>query len=158
CTEMTRTVGPTFKKVESPMKSWRMIVSVTAAVACVSAVLVAQQVIDPAKLPEPTQAKPNQGRIVPKPDDAKLTVPAGFTVDTYADNVAGARIMTFAPNGDLFVAQSSQNAIMILRDTKKAGLPDERFTYAQGAAAGRGRGGPGAGAPGAGPGAPCRRA
>src|SRR6478672_11492392 len=90
-------------------------------------------------------------------------VPAGFTVELYADNVPGARLMEFAPNGDLFVSQPSQNAVMILRDTNKDGKPDERFTFAQGAppaqrgapgaapAGGGGQGGGrGAGAPGGG--------
>src|SRR5438067_4180120 len=59
--------------------------------------------------------------------------PAGFTVELYADNIPGARMMEFAPNGDLFVSQPSQNAVMILRDTNKDGKPEERFTFAQGA-------------------------
>src|SRR5438067_342600 len=74
--------------------------------------------------------------------------PAGFTVELYADNVPGARLMEFAPNGDLFVSQPSQNAVMILRDTNKDGKPDERFTFAQGAAPAAGRGAPGGGAGG----------
>src|SRR5207244_2208016 len=133
------------------MKSWRIIILISVAVACVSAAVVAQ---NQPQLPDPTLARPNPGRVVPKPDDAQLKVPAGFTVEMYADNVAGARIMTFAPNGDLFVAQSSQNAVMVLRDTNKDGLPDERFTFAQGAVpvprGGGGGGAPGAGAPGPG--------
>jgi glucose/arabinose dehydrogenase len=112
------------------MKSWRIIFLIAIAVAGVSAALVAQQ--NQPQLGEPTPAKPNPGRVVPKPDDAQLKVPAGFTVDMYADNVPGARIMTYAPNGDLFVTQTGQNAVMVFRDTNKDGLPDERFTYAQG--------------------------
>jgi glucose/arabinose dehydrogenase len=118
---------------------------------CVSAAFFAQQNNMP-QLPAPTEAKPNFGSVVARPDNAMPTVPAGFTVELYADNVANARMMVFAPNGDLFVSQPAQNAVMILRDTNKDGLPDERFTFDQGAVPARGRGGPG------GPGGPGRGA
>jgi glucose/arabinose dehydrogenase len=109
----------------------------------------------------PTEPRPNFGSVVGRPDGAMPKVPAGFSVELYADNVPGARIMEFASNGDLFVAQTAQNAIMILRDTNKDGKPDERFTYAQGPApAPRGAppaGGGAGGGRGAGPGGPGGR-
>src|SRR5262245_23568989 len=95
------------------------------------------------QLPAPTPARPNFGSVVPKPATAQLKVPQGFAVDTYADNLPAARLMVWAPNGDLFVSQSNSNIIAVLRDTNKDGTPEERFVYAQGAPpAGRG-GGPG---------------
>jgi glucose/arabinose dehydrogenase len=97
----------------------------------VSAALLAQQKL---ALVPPSEPHPNFGRVVDRPEGALPKVPAGFTVELYADNVAGARIMEFAPNGDLFVAQTAQNAVMVLRDANKDGKPDERFTYAQGPA------------------------
>jgi glucose/arabinose dehydrogenase len=120
--------------------------------ASVSAVIFAQQNLPP--LPAPTDAKPNFGSVVPRPDSALPKVPAGFTVELYADDVQNARMMVFAPNDDLFVSEPSQNAVVILRSETKNGLPDERFMYAQGAPpAARGRGGQG-GAGGPGRGAP----
>src|SRR3989442_8765108 len=113
---------------------------------CVSLVMIAQQ--NTPQVPAPSEAHPNFGSVVARPESAMPKVPAGFTVELYADNVAGARIMEFAPNGDLFVSQPSQNAVMVLRDTNKDGKPDERFTYAQGPAPAQ-RGAPG-GAPGGG--------
>src|SRR5262247_3461841 len=124
---------------------------------CVSVVVLAQQNLP--QIPGVSEAKPNFGRVVDKPEGALPKVPAGFSVELYADNIAGARLMEFAPNGDLFVSQPSQNAVMVLRDTNKDGVPDERFTYAQGpppAQRGAPRaapGGAGGGAPGGGPGA-----
>src|SRR5215510_7887806 len=109
---------------------------------CTSVALLAQQNLP--QIPAPSEARPNFGRVVDKPEGALPKVPAGFAVELYADNVAGARIMEFAPNGDLFVSQPSQNAVMILRDTNKDGKPDERFTFDQGAAP-AGRGAPGGG-------------
>src|SRR5215472_17074293 len=109
----------------------------------VSAVIFARQNVPP--LPAPTEAKPNFGTVVARPDNAMPKVPAGFTVELYADDVPNARIMEFAPNGDLFVSQPSQNAVMILRSSTKNGLPDQRFTFDHGAAPARGRGGAGGG-------------
>ena len=95
-----------------------------------TAVLAAQQQIP--QLPNPTPATPNFGSVVPKPANAQLKAPQGFTVDTYADNVQNARIMEWAPNGDLFVAQSEANIVSVFRDTNKDGLPDSRTVYSQG--------------------------
>jgi glucose/arabinose dehydrogenase len=96
-----------------------------------TAVLAAQQQQIP-QLPAPTPARPNFGSVVPKPAGAQLKAPQGFTVDTYAENVQNARIMEFAPNGDLFVAQSEANIVSVFRDTNKDGLPDSRSVYSQG--------------------------
>jgi glucose/arabinose dehydrogenase len=130
----------------------------------VSVVVLAQQNLP--KVPPVTEAHPNFGNVVARPEAAMPKVPAGFKVDLYADNVPGARIMEFASNGDLFVSQPAQNAVMVLRDTNKDGTPDERFTFVQGPppaqrGAPAGGGGQGAGAArgggqgrGTGPGAP----
>ena len=97
---------------------------------CLSVAVLAQQNLP--NIPATSDAHPNFGSVVGRPEGALPKVPAGFTVQLYADNVAGARLMEFASNGDLFVSQPSQNAVMVLRDTNKDGIPDERFTYAQG--------------------------
>jgi len=126
-----------------------------------SAAIIAQQKI--ASVPPVSDAKPNFGSVVARPENALPKVPAGFTVELYADNVTNGRMMEFASNGDLFVSQPSQNAIMILRDTDKDGKPDARFTFAQGPApaarggapgGGGGQGAAGRGGPG-GPGGPA---
>src|SRR5262249_17167089 len=128
---------------------------------CLSVAVLAQQNLP--NIPAPSDAHPNFGSVVARPEGALPNAPAGFTVQLYADNVPGARLMEFAPNGDLFVSQPAQNAVMVLRDTNKDGIPDERFTYAQGptpaqrgahgAAPGGGGGQGGPGGPGGGRGA-----
>src|SRR5437773_7807747 len=147
-----------------PMNRKRLTNLVCFGVLCASAAILAQEKI--AVVAPPSEPRPNFGRVVDRPEGAMPKVPAGFMVELYADNIAGARMMEFAPNGDLFVSQPSQNAVMILRDTNKDGKPDERFTYAQGPApaprgggaapagdgAQRGGGGRGAGAAGGGAG------
>src|SRR5262245_34226017 len=118
--------------------------SIGLGILCISAALVAQQQQIP-QLPAPTAARPNFGSVVPKPAEATPTVPQGFTIDTYAEGVQGARLMVYAPNGDLFVSQTGANVIGVFRDTNKDGLPDERSVFIQGPPP-RGRGGPPRGA------------
>src|SRR5215467_1369030 len=86
------------------------------------------------KLPEPfaTPSVRNTAQVVTKPDSAQLKAPAGFSVSVYADNLQGPRTMVYAPNGDLFVAQSRAGSVLVMRDTNNDGEPDSRTTYAQG--------------------------
>jgi glucose/arabinose dehydrogenase len=53
-------------------------------------------------------------------------------VDVYADNMDRPRMMTLAPNGDIFVAQSSAGTVTVLRDANKDGTPEARFKYVEG--------------------------
>src|SRR6267143_6389270 len=94
------------------------------------AVVMAQQ--RAAQLPEPQPPHPNPSRIVSKPEGAMPKVPAGFTVDIYADNIQGPRMMEWAPNGDLFVSQTSTSTIAVLRDTNNDGTPDTRSVFVEG--------------------------
>jgi glucose/arabinose dehydrogenase len=86
------------------------------------------------QLPEPfaTPSVRNTAQVVSKPDSAQLKAPAGFSVSVYADNLQGPRTMLYAPNGDLFVAQSRAGSVIVLRDTNNDGEPDARTVYAQG--------------------------
>ena len=86
------------------------------------------------QLPEPfaTPSVRNTAQVVTKPDSAQLEAPAGFSVSVYADNLQGPRTMLYAPNGDLFVAQSRAGSVIVLRDTNNDGEPDARTVYAQG--------------------------
>jgi len=105
----------------------RALVLATAAVSLCTAEAAAQQRLT---LPEPfaTPSTRNQSTIVPKPEGAALKVPAGFSISLFADNVPQARIMEWAPNGDLFVAQSRASTIMVMR----GGNPDMRSEFATG--------------------------
>ena len=97
----------------------RILVFTLGAVAVISGVLAGQQ-RQPLQLPAPSQARPNPGQNVPRPEGALPTVPAGFVVDVYYDNIQGPRFMEWAPNGDLFVTQTQQNAV---RGMNSHGLP-----------------------------------
>lgn len=89
--------------------------------------------IKPQDLPAPfaTNSANRNSRIVSQPADAKLAVPRGFNVNVYAEGgFTYPRWMALAPNGDVFVADSRANSVIILRDTDKDGAADERFTFA----------------------------
>lgn len=112
------------------MKTNRVISFLSAAMVLSAAVGVAQL----AKLAEPfaTPSVRNTATIVAKPDALQLAAPVGFTVTLYADNLQAPRTMMSAPNGDLFVAQSRDGSVVILRDNNNDGIPDTRYNYAQG--------------------------
>jgi len=84
-------------------------------------------------LPAPGTGSPKVSRTVPKPEGALPTVPAGFTVTTYAELLAP-RMMVYAPNGDLFVSSPSANTIVVLRDTNNDGKFEACSVFAAGAA------------------------
>jgi glucose/arabinose dehydrogenase len=91
--------------------------------------------IKPSDLPPPnaTPSVNNGPRVIPRPANAKLNLPAGFEIETFAEgDFKRIRWMALAPNGDVFVADADAGSAIILRDTNKDGKVDERFTFATG--------------------------
>src|SRR5207302_358561 len=66
-----------------------------------------------ADLPKPfaTEAAQNDARIVKRPDGAWPRVPSGFQVEEFANGLDNPRLIRLAPNGDLFLAESSPGRI-----------------------------------------------
>lgn len=87
-----------------------------------------------ADLPSPeVQSGPqNFSKIVLRPAGAELAMPAGFSVTEYAADLKKPRWMQIAANGDVFVAESEEGQISILRDSNNDGKVDEKFVYATG--------------------------
>lgn len=88
--------------------------------------------VDPAKLPSPfhTESARRGSKVIPQPENAKLTVPKGFKINVFAEGgFAYPRWMVLAPNGDVFVADSRANSVIVLRDTDKDGKADQRFVF-----------------------------
>ena len=73
-------------------------------------------------------------RVVAMPDGHRLTVPPGFSVNVFADNLQFARFMALAPNSDVFLAEPVRNAgrITILRDADHDGAAETRETFVAG--------------------------
>ena len=90
--------------------------------------------IDVAKLPAPfdTPSAAKFPRLVDKPADASLKVPAGFKVELFAKDLNGARNMRIAPNGDVFLAQTMSNKITVLRPSADGSKAEQVITFAQG--------------------------
>src|SRR5687767_6682671 len=91
--------------------------------------------IKPSDLPPPIiENEVNNGpRVIARPEGAKLTMPPGFAISTFAEGgFTRPRWMALAPNGDVFVADSRGGKVLVLRDTNKDGVADERSTFAEG--------------------------
>jgi glucose/arabinose dehydrogenase len=84
------------------------------------------------QLPPPfhTGSASNAPTVVPRPDDARLIVPAGFRIQIWADGIGDPRNMVLAPNGDVLVADSAGGKVIVLRDTNGDALPDKRWEFA----------------------------
>jgi glucose/arabinose dehydrogenase len=87
-----------------------------------------RRLIKPADIPQPdpAQSASNAVRSVHRTDQ-KPIVPNGFEVNLYAAGLAGPRLMRAAPNGDVFVAESSAGRIRVLRPDGNRGAPPAIF-------------------------------
>ncbi len=75
------------------------------------------RLIRPNDLPAPytTSSARNASHLVPRPADAQLKLPPGFSVTAYASGFKTPRQMKRAPNGDIFMAESDGKRILVLR-------------------------------------------
>ena len=85
-------------------------------------------------LPPPfaTKSASIRSSIVNWPAEKKPIAPAGFTVTKLADNFDNPRWIYSASNNDIFVAESSQDLIVILRDSDNDGEYETRSTFLKG--------------------------
>lgn len=80
-------------------------------------------------LPEPfaTPSVRNQSEPIPKPENATLQVPAGFTVEEYVSGFVRPRFMLLGPNNEILLSDSggrepASGIVYILKDGKKTEL------------------------------------
>ena len=76
-----------------------------------------RRLIKPADLPPPfaTQSAVNSARFVERPATLLPKVPPGFKVNIFTEGLSAPRMVRVAPNGDVFVAESFENRIRVLR-------------------------------------------
>jgi len=85
-------------------------------------------------LPAPyaSESARNQPNKVAQPEGAAPKLPAGFQVQKFASGLLGPRMIRSAPNGDLFVAESEDNRISVLRDADGDGKAELQQVFAAG--------------------------
>src|SRR5205085_10880840 len=62
---------------------------------------------------------------------AQLRVPAGFRVSVFARDVGNVRWMVPMPNGDVYVTRRQAGDVLLLRDTNRDGVVDEKKPVVQ---------------------------
>ena len=84
------------------------------------------------ELPAPyaTQSAGNSPRTVERPAGANLSVPLGFQVKLFVSGLSGPRLLRTAPNGDIFIAETRQGRIRVLRAADGAEAPSENKVFA----------------------------
>src|ERR1700747_55720 len=84
-------------------------------------------------LPKPfaTKSADNFPVPSPRPADAMPKTLPGFKVDIFASGLDEPRKMLAAPNGDIFLAESSKGEITVFRGVKD-GKPEQKSTFASG--------------------------
>lgn len=93
-----------------------------------------QHYITVADLPAPfdTPSAGNFPTVVARPANATLSVLPGFTARLFASGLTNPRIIRVAPNGDIFVSETSQNRIRVFRALDGADTPSTNRIFAQG--------------------------
>ena len=88
----------------------------------------------PQDLPKPfaTESAGNGAEEVERPENAKPTLPPGFSAELVASGLRNPRVVRVAPNGDIFVADSSTNQIRTYRLAATAGQPAQSEIFAKG--------------------------
>jgi glucose/arabinose dehydrogenase len=75
---------------------------------------------------------PNETEVVPRPAGVQPQVPKGFSVEMVTSGLAQARVIRVAPNGDLFVANSSANEVRVYRIPPGSAKPTVSRVFAAG--------------------------
>jgi glucose/arabinose dehydrogenase len=85
-------------------------------------------------LPAPyaTDSADNGPKVVARPADAWPKSLPGFSVQQYATGLDNPRLLLTAPNGDIFLAESSAGQIKIFRGITSDGKPEQTSTFATG--------------------------
>ncbi len=87
-----------------------------------------------ADLPPPysTTSSGNSPQVIERPENAGLSVPPGFTVRLFVAGLSGPRVLRVAPNGDIFVAETRENRVRVIRAADGAETPSENQIFADG--------------------------
>ncbi|HMA52717.1 MAG TPA: c-type cytochrome, partial [Magnetospirillaceae bacterium] len=89
-----------------------------------------------ADLPQPfaTESAGNPPKVVPRPEGAWPKALPGFKVELYAEGLTSPRLTRTAPNGDVFVAETSAGRVRVFRGITADGKPEQVEIFAEGIA------------------------
>jgi len=90
--------------------------------------------IKASNLPKPytSESASRSPQVVDRPTNAKLQVPPGFKVELFAQGLSRPRWLHVATNGDVFLAESYDNRIRLLRDTNGDGKAEQNTVFVEG--------------------------
>ena len=93
-----------------------------------------RRLITPGDMPKPyaTASSDNGATLVSRPATAWPQVPPEFKVEQIATGLENPRLIVTAPNGDLFIAESSPGRIRILQGVDGSGKPPRLEIFATG--------------------------
>jgi glucose/arabinose dehydrogenase len=80
-------------------------------------------------LPTRSKSDSNMSSMAPPPDGALPQVPAGFKVEPFAQ-LKRPRVIRVAPNGDIFIAQTSGDQVSVLRVADGSSKPSQTEVFA----------------------------
>jgi glucose/arabinose dehydrogenase len=85
-------------------------------------------------LPAPFSSKSvsKRAEIVSRPKNAALQVPPGFAVKPFVQGLSRPRWLMTAPNGDVFLSESYDDRIRLLRDANRDGVAEMNTVFAEG--------------------------
>ena len=85
-------------------------------------------------LPAPyaTPSATNGPKVVARPENAWPQAPKGFKVELFATGLTNPRLMRTAPNGDIFLAETSAGDIKVFRGITPDGKPEKVQVFATG--------------------------
>jgi glucose/arabinose dehydrogenase/cytochrome c2 len=85
-------------------------------------------------LPPPyaTASSGNSPKVADRPDGATLSVLPGFTVKPFLTGLSGPRLLRVAPNGDIFVSETREGRVRVLRAADGADSPASNEVFADG--------------------------
>lgn len=82
--------------------------------------------------PHSTKSAGNGPRNEAPPPGFLPKVPQGFAINVFASDFKTPRWMAVAPNGDIFLAETGANQIVVMRDPQHKGTATEREVFATG--------------------------
>ncbi len=85
-----------------------------------------------AAAPATASAPPSQAATQVVPPPAPVSLPPGFGISVFADDLKGPRMLTFGPDGSLYVAERGAGRIVRLPDANNDGVSDGPQVVAEG--------------------------